>query len=200
VTSLDVASWRCANSSLCFFWFSDDPTPYSVCDPSQFPPSVSPVNFTLFLDFNKNHTTGDSGPRSMSRAPSSSSFCCLQLLFDFLCQYPPLPGSALLSGSTTPLTPALIRSVFSATAVALQLDPRRLVPHSLRGAALCMMLARTGFTDLDHLAQGRWASTDGLRPYAHTSLAHADRVTPALYDETTHPIAQVRLHYSAAIY
>jgi hypothetical protein len=81
----------------------------------------------------------------------------------------------------------------------LHIDPRRLVPHSLRGAALCMMLAQDGFTDLDHLTQGRWASNAGLRPYAHTSLAHSDRVTPALYDESSHPIAQVRLHYTATI-
>jgi len=135
----------------------------------------------------------------MSRAPPDAPFCCLNLLFRFLRRYPPLPASALLSGTPAPVTSPLIRKLFSLTATALGLDPRRLVPHSLRGAALCMMLARAGFTDLDHITQGRWASTQSLGPYAHTSLSHSDRITPALYDLAAHPLEHVRLNFSATM-
>lgn len=193
-----VPLWKRAHSSLAFFWFPGLESPFSICSPDAFPPGLRPSAFTLFLDFNKNHQDGDSGPRSMVAAPSGSPFCCLSLLFDFLCQYPPLVDAPLLSGATTPITPRVVTALFSQTALALGLDPSRLVPHSLRGAALSQMIVSTAFSDVDLLVQGRWKSASGFRPYAHSSLAHARRVSPALYDPAAHPLAVTRLTYTAA--
>ena len=189
--------WRGAHSSLAFFWFPDDPFPYSVCDPAAFPPGATPTEFTLFLDFNKNHQAGDSGPRSMASAPPSSPFCCVRLLFDYVTQFPPSPHSPLLSGGGPHITVAHIRSIFAATARSLGLDPARLVCHSLRSAAVSQMLALPHYSDMDFRATGQWQSIAGIAPYAHTSLAHARRVAHALYDPAAHPLAATRLHYSA---
>ena len=190
--------WRRAHSSLAFFWFPDDPTPYNVSTPSAYPPGALPSAFTLFLDFNKNHQRGGGGPRSITRAPPSAPFCCLLLLFEFLLTYPPLPDSPLLSGALSPVTPRLISALFSCTAITLGLDPSRLVPHSLRSAAICQMIAFDGYSEIDLLTQGDWETAVSLRPYAHTSLSHAARVTPALYDPLAHPLAVTQLHFSAS--
>jgi hypothetical protein len=195
-TGTPVALWKQAHSSLCFFWFENDPTPYNVCDPSQYPPGQLPTDFTLFLDFNKNHQNGDAGPRSMSRAPATSPVCCLSILFEFLSEFPPQPASALLSGAASFASTKIVRQIFTMTANALQLDPLRLVPHSLRSAAVSQMLAFDLYSDADLKAQGRWKSTTGLQSYAHTSIAHSRRVTPALYDATAHPIAATRLTFA----
>jgi hypothetical protein len=195
-----VPLWKRAHSSLAFFWFPGLPTPYSVCSPHAYPAGLRPSAFTLFLDFNKNHQDGDAGPRSMAPAPPHAPFCCLLMLFEFLVAYPPLPDSPLLSGSPVPISPAVVTAVFTRTALALGLDPTRLVPHSLRGAALSQMIASAAFTDIDLLTQGRWKSSAGIRPYAHTSLAHATRVTPSLYDPLAHPLAETLLTFRASPY
>jgi hypothetical protein len=195
-TGTPVALWKQAHSSLCFFWFLDDPTPYNVCDPTAYPPGQLPTDFTLFLDFNKNHQDGNAGPRSMSRAPVTASVCCLQILFEFLVEFPPSPASALLSGGDIFVSTKIIRQIFTMTAHVLHLDPLRLVPHSLRSAAISQMLAFDDFSDTDLKAQGRWKSLAGMEPYAHTSLAHSRRITPALYDAAANPIAVTRLTFS----
>jgi hypothetical protein len=118
-TSQSVDPWKRAHSSLCFFWFPNDDIPYNVCYPASYPPRQRPRHFTLFLDFNKNHTTGDAGPRSISRAPPESPVCCLSILFDFLTLYPPLPESALLSGFQPHIHVSTIRDIFRATALSL---------------------------------------------------------------------------------
>jgi hypothetical protein len=195
-TKTPIALWRRAHSSLCFFWFEDDPHPYNVCDPSAYPPGKLPTDFTIFLDFNKNHQDGDAGPRSMSRAPERATLCCLTILFHFLVEFPPAPVSALLSGGDIAVSSRVIQEIFTMTAIALGLDPKRLVPHSLRCAAVSQMLGFDTFSDTDFKAQGRWKSIDSLKPYAHTSLAHSRRITPALYDKEAHPIAMTRLTFS----
>lgn len=195
-TGTPIPLWKQAHSSMCFFWFSEDLTPYNVCFPDAYPPNLTPTDFTMFLDFNKNHQTGDAGPRSMSAAPTTSSICCVRLLFEFLRLYPPHPNSALLSGGTTPVTTYLIRQVFTATAIFLKLDPKRLVPHSLRCAALVQMLAFDKFTDVDYMQQGRWKTLQGLRPYAHVSLSHSRKLSSALYDADALPLHMSQLTFS----
>ena len=194
---IDVPLWRQANSSLAYFWFPGFTEPFNVCFPCRYPPAAVLSDFTVFIDFNKNYQQGDSGPRSMSRAPPGTPFCCLQLLFDFLVLYPPLPESALLSGASTlfDFSIDLIRDVLHATATLLGLDPSRLVPHSLRSAALAQMLATANFSDLDCQIQGRWSSNTGLRPYARPSLSHSRRITPALYVEVI-PLQWSQLMYA----
>ncbi len=198
-TKSSVSLTHQANSSLCFFWFPLDPKPYSVCFPDRFPMALSPCDFTMFLDFNKNHQKGDSGPRSMSAAPSDAPLCCLLTLFLYICESPPLPNTPLLSGvnSDFPITVELIRDILYATATTLQLDPSRLVPHSFRCAALSQMLPFDIFSDLDFQIQGRWSTLTGLRPYAHDSLAHSRKINVALYSLAALPTEMIQLHYSA---
>ena len=193
-----AAPWRCAHSSLAFFWFPGHKLPFSVCTPDAYPPGVFPSDFTLFLDYNKNHQRGTSGPRSMCSAPSTAPFCCLRLLFNYLSRHPPLPDSPLLSGGGHHVTTASIRRIFHATAIALGLDPSRLVCHSLRAAALSQMMAFDTFNEQDFLATGSWRSSMSMRPYAHKSLLQARRRTSALYDPTAHPLEMTRLTFTAA--
>ena len=199
VTRSAVTLRRQANSSLCFFWFPNDPKPYNVCSPDLFPLGVSPCDFTMFLDFNKNHQHGDSGPRSMSAAPSDAPLCCLHTLFLYIMECPPTPNTPLLSGVDPDfsVTVDTIRDILYATATVLNLDPTRLVPHSFRCAALSQMLPFDIFSDLDFQVQGRWSTLTGLRPYAHDSLAHARKINVALYSFEALPTDMIRLHYSA---
>ena len=197
--STQVPLWKQANSSLAFFWFSQSDIPYSICCPEAFPSNQSPSDFTLFLDFNKNHQLGDGGPRSLSAAPVGAPFCCLTSIFEFFVNHPPAPGSALLSSISQEFnfSISLIREVLRAVASSLNLDPSRLVPHALRAAAVAQMLASGGFSDVDFLVQGRWSSLSGLRPYAHSSLLHSRRVSLSLYQEPV-PLSWSRLAYSAS--
>ena len=135
----------------------------------------------------------------MSAAPSDAPPCCLLALFDYIIVSPPLPNTPLLSGvhSDFPITVEIIRDILYATAIALNLDPSRLVPHSFRCAALSQMLPFDIFSDLDFQVQGRWSTLTGLRPYAHDSLAHSRKINVALYSLAALPTEMIQLHYSA---
>ena len=138
-------------------------------------------------------------PSSFSRGKTKISPSVAQSLFEFLSHHPPAPDSALLSGIDPEFkfSISLVRQILREAAALLHLDPRRLVPHALRAAALAQMLASGSFTDIDFIVQGRWSSLAGARPYAHPSLAHARHVSHSLYLESI-PLAWSCLAYSAS--
>ena len=192
-TSRPVPLSHQANSSLAFFWF--DGVPYSVTNPDLYPPGEAPEAFSLFLDFNKNNQSGQGGPRSIWCSPYHGGFCCVRSLFSFLVAHPPPPQSPLLSGVGFRVTAAHVSRLFAATAVALGLPAGRLLPHSIRSGAIVQLVASRAPLNL-LLDQGDWHTVQGLRSYAHTSLAHAREKADAIHDISLVPVSQSVHQYS----
>jgi hypothetical protein len=141
-----------ANSSLSFFWFSN--IPYNVCYPSLYPPGHLPDGFSLLLDFHKNHQQGAGGPRAVWRSTHPQGRCCVLTAFAFLSAHPPAPDTPLLSALGTQLSAATINVVFKATAKRQGLDPKRLLPHSMRFGVI-YQLDSAGFDDATKRATGQ---------------------------------------------
>jgi hypothetical protein len=181
-----------ANSSLCFFWFLN--TPYNVCFPALYPPGLLPDGFSMLLDFNKNHQQGAGGPRAVWRSPHLTGRCCVLTAYAFLSAHPPLPNTPLLSSLGAQLTAAAITKVFRATAIRHNMDPKRLLCHSMRFGVICQ-LDSAGFDDATKMRQGDWSTTQGMRVYCHAAVSHAQRVASTVHDASLLPI-----HYSQNTY
>jgi hypothetical protein len=181
-----------ANSSLCFFWF--DNCPFNVCHPTLYPKGRLPDGFSLLLDYNKNHQQGAGGPRAVWRSTHMVGRCCVLTAFAFLSIYPPLPDMPLLSSLGYHLSAATILAIFRATAILHKLDPKRLLPHSMRFGVICQ-LDSAGFDDATKMRQGDWSTTQGMQVYCHAAVNHAKRIAATVHDATLLPI-----HYSQHTY
>ena len=86
-----------------------------------------------------------------------------------------------------------MRRLCNDVAVACNLDPTRLVPHSFRSGAQSQL-------ELEDIArrmqQGGWKSAAGARTYARTALAHAHAVANQLHNADACPIDQTRLLFT----
>ena len=80
-----------------------------------------------------------------------------------------------------------IRTITRLTAIEHGIDPKGLVPHSLRHGAPTRM-ASIGIPEADiRLQQGGWASEKGTCTYMLPTLTAADRTAPAIHSDSAVP-------------
>ena len=182
------------NTTNSFFVYGDDAV--NVCDTHLYPIRIIPDVFFTMLDHLKNDQRGVLGPRAVAVNPHSSPthFCCVGTLYKYCLAYPPRPNTLLLSSHGSPVLWVDMRRLCNAVAIACQLDPARLVPHSFRSGAQAQL-------ELEDIArrmqQGGWKSAAGARTYARTVLAHAHAVTVQLHNADACPIDQTRLLFTS---
>lgn len=184
-----------ANSSNLFLWWAD--TDFSVCFPSRFPPTP-PSRVSLRLDHLKNDRLGKGGPRSFAANPDpSAQVCCVRIVWEYFraCHTPPNSPALYNSAIGHQATRASITSVLNVLAHIHGLDPKRLVPHSIRYGAIQGMLANDIGRESRQF-QGGWTSAEGVIHYEQAFLAHGDRVAHAIHDDTSIPVSHIR-HMSA---
>ena len=174
-----------------FKWCCDD-TYYPCTNPSAFRHLTDQPDYLLaFLDASKNDPFGRGEPRCLAKSPTTSRFNCLLAIFNFLKKFPPLPNHSILSGSSpTTLTRRLFRSMIERAALALGLDPKRLLPHSLRVGA-CTQLASSSMSISDQAHQSHHFSFDGLNAYSRDTLRRADTAAIEQADHTVAPLSHL---------
>jgi hypothetical protein len=175
------------------FKWAEDPRFYSCLNPELYPSHLGPPAYFIQLpSTSKNDLWCKGGPMAVARAPPSSPFCCVLIIYSFLCLYPPAPGQPLLSGSPTTLSVSLVNSHCKKVAVTEGLDPARLLPHSLRVGSVNQIESHGIHAQQLH---GRWNTAEGLSAYTHAALAHARRVSPELHNVDLLPAEFLRFAY-----
>ena len=178
------------NTSNSFFVYGDNAV--NVCDTELYPPGITPHVFFTMIDHLKNDQRGVLGPRAVAANPhpSSTQFCCVNVLHTYCITFPPKPNTLLLSSHGSPVLWTDMRRLCNAAAIDCKVEPSRLVPHSFRSGAQAQL-------ELEDIArrmqQGGWKSAEGARTYARTALAHAHAVTHQLHNADVCPIDQTRL-------
>ena len=86
----------------------------------------------------------------------------------------------------------MIEQVLKATAIKTQLDPTRMLCHSIRPGALSQLEEAS---DETKRRQGFWGSDGGHKPYCRKSLRHSRTVARFLHDPTAMTIEQSRAMY-----
>ena len=166
-----------------------------------FHPATTPTNFPkgkpeflhALLDSSKNDPAGKGAPRSLFKAPPGSKFDCLGNIFNFLRQFPPKPNSHILSGlPETRVSTGMINKVLKRAARSLGLDPRRLLPHSIRVGSS----SQTDSMPLnDRLMHTNHRSIHGAMTYFRKTSALAKRTAPHLHDVSVLPLSSLVLTY-----
>jgi hypothetical protein len=175
------------------FRWSDDPNFYSVLHPSSYPNRPDPPTiFVTFIDGSKRDDTGKGAPRAIVSDDPSASFNLVSNIFDCLRRYPPLANGPLLSGLPFSMTHLVVSRFLKKLALHAGLDPRRLVPHSPRVAALMQLSDHDSDT---HCRQGNWSDPRSLTPYVRGSLKHAYKVSANLHDTSTVDVEYLRLMF-----
>lgn len=180
-----------ADSSQSFLWF--DEHPYNICYPHNFPPGKRADRFSVVISKRKNDQFGKyAGPRAVSRNPDSNSpFCIVRIIQQWVTKYPPPPHSPLLSDSIHGrINRSTISDILRVVAVKNNLDPSRLVPHSLRYAVIQSLIANN-FDENTRQQQGAWRSKSGRESYEQRSLIHADAIAFAVHDMNAFPRSHI---------
>jgi len=182
-----IGSQVCASS--CFFAFGEENI-VCVCDPQLYPVGQMPTAFFALLDSCKNQKRGEGGPRAMA-VPTvplgPQEFSCVQAMWNYFSVFPGVRNTLALSahGSTVRWTD--IRELCRLTAVAHNLDPSRLVPHSFRSGALAQIELAT----VERMRQrGGWLTIDGVRTFVRSALHHAYEIAGQLHDPAQCPLAR----------
>lgn len=175
------------------FRWPGDSTFYSVLHPSRYPNRPDPPTiFVTFIDGSKRDDTGKGAPRAIVSDDPNAPFNLVLTIFDCLRRYPPVASSPLLSGLPFTLTNLILSRFLKTLALHVGLDPRRLVPHSPRVAAL-MQLSDHGSEV--HCRQGNWSNPKSLTPYVRGSLKHAYKVSSNLHDTSIVDLDYLRLMF-----
>jgi hypothetical protein len=176
-----------ASTNKCDFWYGDKPVPCtSVTRNMGYPTDIS-----WFVDFLKNDTEGNGGPRSIASvldAPVNLT----HVIADYIFEYPPLPNVPFLASHGTHVTTAMIEKVLHTTALKCKLDPTRLLCHAIRAGALSQL---EDASDETKRRQGFWGNGGGHKPYCRKSLSHSRSVSRYLHDPTQMTIEQSRAMY-----
>jgi hypothetical protein len=179
------------------FKWDADPLFYVVTEPLRYPTHLGvPDYFVQLPSTLKNDQWCKGGPSAIAQAPPSSLFCCVSILHQFLRRFPPSPGQPLLSGSNTLLSIDLVNSHCKSLAISENLDPSRLLPHSLRVGSVNQIESHGLHAQQIH---GRWNTTAGVSAYTHAALAHARRVSPELHNDQLLPAEFLRFVYMTPV-
>ena len=178
----DVIDEHCANPSThvikgrhCTFkWPSSNLLFVSTNQPA-FPPG-SPEAIFIMVASNKADQLGKGSARCGASSPQGSRFDCLSNIYQFLHRYPPQLEQPLLSGFTgTNITSTDINSILKDFARSIDLDPTRLLPHSIRVGTTVQTDA---LTDIDQMQLTGHISKGGKLAYCRRTLALAKRAAP----------------------
>jgi hypothetical protein len=194
----DTGKWipleKQVSATNCFFIFAHDVC-VNVCDPDLYPPLEKPLSFLCSVDRLKNQRQGEGGPRAVSAAPNPTPdfFCCVQELFAYFTAYPGRRGHLAMASHGTAVKQADIRALCRLVAVDLNLDPARLLPHSLRSGVLAQIELEP---DERKEQQGGWLSKAGMKTYASKCLAHANAIRHLIHDHTLCPLSYSLMIFS----
>ena len=174
------------------FWFDGITDPVPVSFPQDYPPALRPSCVSILPDFDKANQTGNLPMRARGANPNANEFCIVGFLFDFFSLHPPHPGALLFSA--IPPTIKLYENLnkcLKATALALGLDPKLLLPRGLRAGAV-EQLESNNFDEYDQQKLGGWRSWEGFSRYKRANFAFARRTATALHDPAYVNLAQLR--------
>ena len=195
-----IDSNNCIRGEQLAFWFPslDDPIP--ATHPEDFPPGEWPSHMTFRPLFDKANQFGGMGMRAIAANPNfaATGHCSLRMLFSYFIEYPPQDGLPLFF--TAPREFHLyerVNEILKETAVSLGLDPKRLLPHSLR-AGVITQLNSGGHSEQDKLAAGAWRTLPGMAPYEKDTqaLVRSDRVAVAMNNTTSVSFGLIRHAFS----
>ena len=176
----------------CFFKWADDDQFYSCLHPSLYP-GGQPVAFVALLDSSKNDAVGKGGPRAVYSAPVGSKFDCVANIFAFLRRCPPAEGGYILSGlQGQPITSKDINRALKLFACHVNLDPSRLLPHSVRVGSSSQT---DGMPLHDRMQHTNHRSVAGLLAYYRKPLQLAQRSAAFIHDVSVHTLEAIKLTY-----
>ena len=170
-------------ASRVFLWWNTQS--YALSEPERFPGGPAD-RVTVTLTSTKNDPYGKGMPRAISRAPDGAQFCCVAAIERYARASRLAPDQPAISVGETGLSWEYIRTITRLTAIEHGIDPKRLVPHSLRHGAPTQM-ASSGLPEADIRQQGGWASEKGARTYMLPTLTAADRAAPAIHSDSAVP-------------
>ena len=195
----DIVDDHCADPSThlvtgrhCAFKWPSNDTLFLATSPLTFPPGTPEAIF-IMIPSGKADKLGKGSARCGAAPPHGSKINCLSNIFEFLRHYPPQPDQPLLSGFTgSNVTSADINSILKNFARSVGLDPKRLLPHSIRVGTTVQTDA---LSDIDQLQLTGHISRNGKLAYCRRTLALAKRAAPFLHDTTVQPLEQIRFLY-----
>jgi len=176
----------------CFLKWPNDENLYPATGGHRFPAGKAEAIFEI-MDAGKTDKFGKGTPLCGAAAPPSSRFDCLDNITSYLRSFPPLAGSPLLSGYTGSATPsATINTLMKDFARSVGLDPRRLLPHSIRVGNTVQTDALPTF---DQLQTSGHRSFGGKMSYCRKTLGLAQRASAFLHDTSVQSLEQLRFIY-----
>ena len=180
----------------CFLKWPKDDNLYPATDGHHFPTGKAEAIFEM-MDTSKTDRFGKGAPLCGAAAPSSSRFDCLDNITTYLRSFPPLAGSPLLSGHTGSAVPSThINTLLKDFARSVDLDPRRLLPHSIR---VGNTVQTDALSTLDQLQTSGHRSLGGKMPYCRRTLGLAQRASAFLHDTAVQPLDQLRFIYMTGL-
>ena len=197
--NVEVTDEHCARPSThvikgrhCAFKWPSNDTLFSATLPQSYP-SGPPEAIFVMIPSSKADKLGKGSARCGAASPRGSKFNCLSNIYLFLRRYPPLPEEPLLSGfSGDNVTSADINGILKDFARSVNLDPQRLLPHSIRVGTTVQTDA---LSELDQLQLTGHISRNGKLAYCRRTLALAKRAAPFLHDTAVQPLQQIRFLY-----
>ena len=174
---------KTVTASRVFLWWGTQP--HALSEPESFP-SGPADRVTVSLTPTKNDPYGKGMPRAVSRAPSGAQFCCVAAIERYTRASRLIADQPAISVGFTGLSWNYIRTITRLTAIEHGIDPKRLVPHSLRHGAPTQMNS-AGLPEAEIRHQGGWASEKGARTYMLPTLATVDRATQAIHSDAVVP-------------
>jgi hypothetical protein len=124
------------------------------------------------------------------------AYDCLTNLGKFICAYPPVAESPLLSGLGYQISSDCMLVLLHKLADKYGFARDRMKMHSsIRSGALVALE-----NEADHIKerQGCWRSTEGMLNYLRGTLQHAAYVTDQLHDPSLCPISLTQMTFSPA--
>ena len=173
------------NSSLCFFVFGASHN-VSICTPHLYPLGQMPTDFYI-MSTNKNNPRGECGPRAVTADPhpNAEHFCCVRTLWSHYKRYPAQPNTFALSSHGEHVPWGEMRMLCHHAAIECDLDPLRLLPHSLRSGVNAQIELES---EERRIQQGGWHSYEGMSVYDRKMLAHARSIAALVHDHDACPL------------
>jgi hypothetical protein len=176
--------YLCAATTLA--WFGD--TAFRASEAASWP-SGTPTHISSALDVRKN-SQDCGGPVAVAANPHVGEFCCVRILAEYIRQANLSDEDPLLIFKGAHITDAEVSSVLKACAVHHDIDPKRVVPTSLRKNVISQMELNS--SQLCRQLQGGWRSDAGEKHYWTQLLQVADANESAVHNAGCATIAVIK--------
>lgn len=199
MSSLNNPDHGLTTSSTFFGWFINGRTVFFAASDLVSAPPSPPSAFYSYLPFTKGDQFGHSPAKAALVSDNITIHEPIHIVWKYFSSYFTSPFIPLFYSQLFSVTPSIINDIMKALGTAMGIDPKRLVPHSLR---LGIINQAHKLSQPTLARVGNWKSKESYKPYQikdDSLWRHASEVKNVATQQDAIPQPVIMRHFNTSI-